>query len=55
MARPIKDTPVLRGKAAVKFHNQLYITRNVKASAADFAKIKSDLTLLLCCRTKNKS
>ncbi|MCE7058528.1 hypothetical protein [Dyadobacter sp. CY343] len=46
MARPIKDTPVLRGKAAVKFHNQLYSNRNIKASAADFAKIKSDFDFI---------
>ncbi|NIJ54779.1 hypothetical protein FHS68_003966 [Dyadobacter arcticus] len=42
MARPIKETPVLRGKAALKFNNQLFSNRTKKATAEEFAALKND-------------
>jgi hypothetical protein len=46
MARPIKETPVLRGKEAVKFHNQLFQNRNRKATSEEFAAIQKDFDFI---------
>ena len=38
MARPIKDTPVLSGKAAKRFSEQIKKNENKKISAAKYKK-----------------
>jgi hypothetical protein len=53
MARPIKETPTLRGKAALKFNNQLFANRTKKASPEEFAAIKRDFEFITTLSSKN--
>ncbi|WP_439557105.1 hypothetical protein [Dyadobacter sp.] len=46
MARPIKETPVLRGKAAAKFNNQLFHNRNKRATSTEFEDLKRDFEFI---------
>ena len=42
MAKPIKETPILRGKDAVNFFSNMKEAENKKVSAAEINKIRSN-------------
>jgi hypothetical protein len=42
MAKPIKETPILRGKDAVNFFQHMKEVQNTKVSVADLSKIKQN-------------
>jgi hypothetical protein len=47
MAKPIKETPILRGKDAVKFFQRIKESENVKISAEKLNQIKTDANKLI--------
>ncbi len=47
MARPIKETPVLRGKDAEIFLKKVKANENKKISAAEYQKAKRDYEEIL--------
>jgi len=46
MARPIKDTPVLKGKAAVHFLKEVRANESKKVSASEVKKAVADYKAL---------
>ena len=42
MAKPIKETPILKGKDAVIFFQNMKEAENKKVSAAELSKIKTN-------------
>jgi hypothetical protein len=46
MAKPIKETPILEGKDAVKFLENIQENRNSKHSQEQIAKIKENFSKL---------
>ena len=51
MARPIKETPVLKGKAAKEFLAEKERTKDVKASQKELDRIKSNYDKLMSIAT----
>ena len=46
MAKPIKETPILTGKDAVNFFQNMKEAENKKVSAAELSKIKQNASRL---------
>lgn len=46
MAKPIKETPVLKGRDAVKFLENIQEAKNAKPSKEEVAKIKDNFSRL---------
>lgn len=42
MAKPIKETPILRGKDAVNFFQNMKEAQNTKVSSADLDRIRQN-------------
>jgi len=46
MAKPIKETPILRGKDAVNFFQNMKEAENTKVSPAELSKIRDNANRL---------